>query len=102
MDPPTNPPAMSNNQPGYSEQFLQNRIMHVNHPEELFGFPNIRMGIAQYPESYERTKLIDEGEHTEFYREALLQLTSVIELDVPRDIEDPMDVDDPQMTSEGM
>lgn len=38
--------------------------MHVNHPEGFFGFPNIRMAVAQHPESYERTKLIVPGENS--------------------------------------
>lgn len=101
MDPPSNPPVVSNNQQGYSEQFLQNKTMHVNHPEELFGFPNIRMAITQYPESYERTILIDEREYSGFYRETLPRLTSVIELDESENMDDQMVVDDTEMASEG-
>jgi len=64
MAPPTNREAKLNNPHDYSRQFLQNQTMHINNPEELFGFPNIQMVVIQYPESYERTKLIEPGEHS--------------------------------------
>ncbi|KAK5061432.1 hypothetical protein LTR84_007975 [Exophiala bonariae] len=60
MAQPSKSSSTSKDKYGYSKEFLQNQTMHVNHPKDLFGFTNFQTGIFQYPESYERTKHVEQ------------------------------------------
>lgn len=92
MDPPPKPATTSKDEYGYSQHFLQNQTMHVNHPEDAFRFPDMRMGIDQYPESYERSKLVEQGMHALSHgSKSKLQLISSIDLDVSQTSEEPKD-----------
>lgn len=76
--------------------------MHVNHPEEVFGLANMRLGVEQHPESYERTRRIGQGKHAMVHTHGLNpQLTSFKGIDTPGTKEDPIVVEDTPMTLEG-